>query len=579
MSLFGPIFSVELLTTARRTRYYLLRVAYAGFLFALLWSAYEASFGRSSGYVDISSVAGFARWFFTLFAFVQVITIMLLAPAMTAGAIALERERRTIEYLFATDLSNREIVLGKLAARLVVILCQVFAGLPILSLAMLMGGIEPDKLIMVFIVSFSTALSLAALGVGASVWVPRARDAVGRVYLLLIALVCLPPVMFVVPNDVGRFLQPLATPLLEANPVAFLVRMFEPFGFTGTSYWTYTWKLVAYQGVLGLISIGTAVVAVRRVHLGASGAAAKAASAPLFRRRRPAVGDWPVLWKEMHSARTARRFGVVGTFAALAISVTIIGLAAWQIWSAIYDNHGWRSPMEDYMAFALPMSTFVASVILLVIAARAAAAITHEKERDTWDSLLCTPLTPTEIILGKTLGNLYALRWLILVPIVICLPAAFFSLDFLVAAPFILANQLVLCGFVTALGVVFSLRSSNTLRSMAGTLGVTLLLGGGYFVCCCMPLAIGGGGDDLFFELMWAPCMPFLLFAPTCLYMELHDGDLGAWNQKMLVAYTLGMIGYAIAAFFLYSSSVGTFDEMSGRTSTRFGLAKRGARG
>ncbi|HEX4149273.1 MAG TPA: hypothetical protein VHY20_09810, partial [Pirellulales bacterium] len=113
--LLGPIFSLELLTCARRGRYYLLRTIYALVLAVTLWGTYEATQSRlPSG--GIHGVANVAKEFFHRFAVLQLLTILLLAPAMVAGAVAQERERRTIEYLLTSQLSNADIVLGKLGA-------------------------------------------------------------------------------------------------------------------------------------------------------------------------------------------------------------------------------------------------------------------------------------------------------------------------------------------------------------------------------------------------------------------------------------------------------------------------------
>ena len=54
---------------------------------------------------------------------------------------------RTIEYLFASRLSNAEIVLGKLAAQILHIVYLVLAGVPILTLMMLLGGIAPEAVL------------------------------------------------------------------------------------------------------------------------------------------------------------------------------------------------------------------------------------------------------------------------------------------------------------------------------------------------------------------------------------------------------------------------------------------------
>ena len=73
----------------------------------------------------------------------QLLAVLLIGPALAAGTIAQERERRTMEYLYATPLSNLEIIIGKLGGRVLQILYLVLSGVPVLALAMLLGGIAP----------------------------------------------------------------------------------------------------------------------------------------------------------------------------------------------------------------------------------------------------------------------------------------------------------------------------------------------------------------------------------------------------------------------------------------------------
>ena len=137
----GPILAVELVTTSRRTRYFVLRVIYAAALFFALWFTHQETLGSSSG--DINSIARFTAAFFGAFGVMQLMAVLLIGPALAAGTIAQERERRTMEYLYATPLSNLEIVIGKLGGRVLQILYLVLSGVPVLALAMLLGGIAP----------------------------------------------------------------------------------------------------------------------------------------------------------------------------------------------------------------------------------------------------------------------------------------------------------------------------------------------------------------------------------------------------------------------------------------------------
>src|SRR5688572_21378571 len=188
----GPIFSLETVTSARRPRYFVVRVLYAIALLVALCSVYSmwSTFERDLSYRDF---AEFGAAFFNSFAALQLLIVVGLGPGLVAGTIAQERERRTIEYLFATDLSNSEIVLGKLAARLLLLFYLVLVGLPILSIAMLLGGISPTRLALVFLMTASSMLMITGLSMAVSVWTPRARDAITRTYLLVLALLVLPP--------------------------------------------------------------------------------------------------------------------------------------------------------------------------------------------------------------------------------------------------------------------------------------------------------------------------------------------------------------------------------------------------
>ena len=142
----GPMFSLEMVTSARRTRYFIVRVLYAGVLFFALFCTYMSA-SHDNGLSDRASIAAFTWEFFVIFSIMQLLAVVTLGPAMAAGTIAQERERRTIEYLFASTLSNAEIVLGKLLARLFQVGYLVLAGMPILFIAMLMGGIAPEAIV------------------------------------------------------------------------------------------------------------------------------------------------------------------------------------------------------------------------------------------------------------------------------------------------------------------------------------------------------------------------------------------------------------------------------------------------
>ena len=69
--------------------------------------------------------------------------MLLLTPALVAGVIADEKQRKTLHYLMASRLSSAEIVLGKLLVRMLYVTVLLGVSLPVLSLLVLLGGIDP----------------------------------------------------------------------------------------------------------------------------------------------------------------------------------------------------------------------------------------------------------------------------------------------------------------------------------------------------------------------------------------------------------------------------------------------------
>ena len=124
----------------------------------------------------------FAESTFIVFAEAQLATLLCLLPALVAGVIADEHQRKTLHYLLASRLSSAEIVLGKLGARLVHVGTFVALGLPVVCLLALYGGLDPEKVFYVYFGTFTTVLSVAGLSILISVLARRPRDAILAAY-------------------------------------------------------------------------------------------------------------------------------------------------------------------------------------------------------------------------------------------------------------------------------------------------------------------------------------------------------------------------------------------------------------
>ncbi len=114
---------------------------------------------------------------------VEMTLVMLAAPAATAGAICVDRARGTLTHMLATDLSDAEIVLGKLAARLLPVLGLVACSWPVLAACSLLGGIDPVALTIAFAVILAVALLGCTMALALSVWARKPHEVVLVVYV------------------------------------------------------------------------------------------------------------------------------------------------------------------------------------------------------------------------------------------------------------------------------------------------------------------------------------------------------------------------------------------------------------
>ena len=558
--IFGPVLPVELVTSSRRVRYFIVRVVYAAILLITLWTQYESSMAwRVSGGVPLSPsvMADFAREFFQSFAVVQLLAVLVLTPALVAGAVAEEKERKTIEYLLVTDLRDQEIVLGKLAARMLHLSVLIAVGWPVLALLMLLGGVAMESVLAMFAITASTAFVVAALSIWSSVQARRGRDAVMRVFVIGLALLILPPIAdgFSWFGWLGwGFMQAVVDELMAANPFVCLYRAMSQAG----TNWDAVIELVRDHAVLTVPLVGLSVLSIRRVYLKqALGTGAKRGRLSL-RIWRPVLGDSPMLWKELFAERSVFTLGVIGLIAQVLLFLGVLIPAL-----VIFVNTlrtGRSGFMDELQVYVIGVGTTVACVGLLSVAVRAASSVTSERERQTWDVLMSTPIDPWEVVRGKLVGSLYAMRGVVVLLVILWTLGMLGGATYPLMVP-VVAGELALFGvFVAVVGLLFSLKMKTSLRAMAATVGTTMFVGGAYLFCC-LPVLWSGPNDG---EFLLVGCVPFLLGVPVAF----DPNDFSAtndWDLRMVTTYVIGMGLYVMATLFLFVIARANFDDLTGR--------------
>jgi ABC-type transport system involved in multi-copper enzyme maturation permease subunit len=114
--------------------------------------------------------------FYTIF-LLQLFLVGVSAPAMTASAIAAEREHQTYDLLRTTLLSARALVTGKLVASISFVLLLLIASIPVQSIGFIFGGVTPGEVLLGMLLLILTATAFGSVGMFFSSIIRRARIA------------------------------------------------------------------------------------------------------------------------------------------------------------------------------------------------------------------------------------------------------------------------------------------------------------------------------------------------------------------------------------------------------------------
>ena len=98
----------------------------------------------------------------------QFVLIVLIAPAMTSGSIAGERERQTLELLLVTNTRSFRIVAGKAMESFAVLALLIVCGFPVMCLTMMAGAVTLPQILAGELFLLAVAFAAVCVGVLAS---------------------------------------------------------------------------------------------------------------------------------------------------------------------------------------------------------------------------------------------------------------------------------------------------------------------------------------------------------------------------------------------------------------------------
>ena len=232
-----------------------------------------ASGSLATGYdLAVRQYAG--KGIFGLAVLIQFITISFIAPGITAGAIASEREHQTFDILRTTLLTARELVHGKLLAALSFLFLLLLAAFPILSLAFLLGGVATEEIMIAALMLITTSVALSAVGIFFSTLFKRTLASTVLAYavsfftvaglpmLLMLLITIASPLLALLFMDPSAEISPLAAvlvvgigwALVSSNPLVAALTT-EAMLVDGQSPWVYQVPLPSNAGFGGLTEL------------------------------------------------------------------------------------------------------------------------------------------------------------------------------------------------------------------------------------------------------------------------------------------------------------------------------------
>jgi ABC-type transport system involved in multi-copper enzyme maturation permease subunit len=467
--------------------------------------------------------------------------------------------------MLATDLRNREIVLSKLGARVANVTLLVLTGLPILSLMQFLGGVDPTLVLTGFAATFMTVLGIAAVSILNSVLFKRPRDAIAITYLYLICYLGLGLVAYTFQTMPGNPLRrvydlpiwfggdpPTVSSLVTWLNSGNIVIAITQIGRAGSSAApALLSKYALFHAIVTVVFVGWAVFRLRSVALRQTFATVRKPG--VWHRLRPPVGDLPMLWKEVSVEGGIRLNWVAAGLVAFLFFLSLVP-AADMIIDYLVSQRGWGFDWlaREMNVWVRVVGTMVACLTISSVAVRASTSIGAERDKQTLDSLLTTPMDSTSMLWAKFVGNLLSVRlaWIWLA-IIWALGVITGGLS-LLALPLIMGGWVVYAAFCTMLGLWFSTTARSTTRATVYTMLTTAGLAFGHWLIwlCCAPLLLAGGGRGGDDSLVFVAKFQFGMTPPLALGMLAFTGEDFAheWSAREMIE----MIGFSLTGVFLY---------------------------
>lgn len=194
----NPIVKKDLQVTARSMRFSWALFAYDAVLVLVFLLSVAVIQANGDNYYSSSNIYSSLIYLFPVLALAQVFIVALIVPVITASSISGEKERQTFDIMLTTCMSPFSIVLGKVISVVLRILFFVAAGMPVMALSFVVGGLAWSSLFYFVLTIILLSVFSGSIGILCSSFCRRSISAVVlsfAIYFVFYVLTFVPAIL------------------------------------------------------------------------------------------------------------------------------------------------------------------------------------------------------------------------------------------------------------------------------------------------------------------------------------------------------------------------------------------------
>ena len=415
-----PLLKRELIENSHKKRTYVLRILVALIFMLIMLLFYSEQIAR---YSSVLQIMGRGRELAAVLLVCNLVAIYVLLPAMACSAISSEREKQTLALILITRITPGGLIAEKFLSRLVPMIALMLITLPMLSIAYLLGGLRLETVFAALHGLFTAAVQVTSAAIMCSALFRTALEAFWATYLLFAIMALGPPILYefnllptlnwfpVMGNDVlaatfvlflgmsvgaiegfasvSDVLFSAIPPLTVASVMLVISRFAIANGQLDAPLSFQTFAKLGRRIGSSVFRIATSPF--RRVFRFVSGRtpAEITHASDDIRPPRPFPTLRPVAWRERQ----------ISALSGWRLHATMLGAVMLFEWGWLIADSGYGNYHAEEICVIIDIGLFI--LCLLMVIGVTCRTFSSERERQTLDLLLTTPLTNRELLHQK----------------------------------------------------------------------------------------------------------------------------------------------------------------------------------